>query len=224
MKRIHVPNMGSNTENIPVAINVASRECRALGCDTFTLITPKRNDLDSTTVLGRFLGRDVSKRLKKGDPVALDNYGVSLTHESVATMQKKRRARLGLAFYVSKDSILQLDQLDFECLIFVPLLDEEGVEWAQKWNAETHAAPTIGAKVSLPEGVVAALKKLTKLVNRTAGLSHPSDKEHARRTFANLQSDGYKWDPTEIEKWAARNGWRAGDAQELAQLSAGRYT
>lgn len=222
MKRIHIPNMGQNAENIPIAFTVAIREAKALGSDTITLITPVKDNLDSI-VLGDFLGRDVAKRLMKGGTVALGDCGVSLMHESTATAQKKCRARIGLAFYVSKGSILKLDQLDFECLIFVPWFDQEGVEWAQKWNAETHGASTTGAEVNLPESVVTALKSLTACVNLSTGLGHPSDKEHAKRTFSKLQSGRIKWNPTEIEKWAVRNGWRADDAQELATLS-GRYT
>jgi CBS domain-containing protein len=222
MKRIHIPNMGPKSENIPIAVAVAIREAKTLGSDAITLITPVKDNLDSI-VLGDFLGRDVAKRLMKGGTVALGNCGVSLTHESTATMQKKHRARIGLAFYVSKDSILQLDQLEFECLIFVPWLDKEGVEWAQKWNAETNGAPTTGAEVNLPKGVITALKSLTARVNLSNGLGHPSDKDHAKHTFLKLQSAGIKWDPTEIETWAVRNGWRADDAQELAMLS-GRYT
>jgi len=222
MKRIHIPNMGPNTANIPVAVAVAIRESKALGSDSVTLITPVKDNLDSI-VLGDFLGRDAAKRLMKGSTVALGDYGVSLTHESVATMQKKRRASIGLAFYVSADSISQLDQLDFECLIFVPWLDKEGVKWAQKWNAETHGAPTVGTEVNLPEDVIVALKSLTTCVNLSTGLAHSSDKENAKRTFTKLRSGGIKWNPEEIEKWAVRNGWRADDAQELATLS-GRYT
>lgn len=224
MKRIHIPNIGPNTANIPLAIAMAIRESKALGSDSITLITPVKDDLDSI-VLGDFLGRDAAKRLMKGGTVALGDYGVSLTHESVATMQKMRRASIGLAFYVSTDSISVLDQLDFECLIFVPWLDKEGVQWAQKWNADTHGASTAGAEVNLPEDVIAALKNLTTCVNLSTGLGHSSDKEkeNAERTFSKLRLGGIKWNPAEIKKWAVRNGWRADDAQELATLS-GRYT
>ena len=99
MKRVHIPNIGPNAENIPVAVAVAIREAKAIGSDTITLITPVKDNLDSI-VLGDFLGRDIAKRLMKGGSVALGDYGVNLTHESTATMQKKRRARIGLAFYV----------------------------------------------------------------------------------------------------------------------------
>lgn len=210
--------MGPSTENIPTAIAIAIRECKTLGCDTVALITPVKDNLDNI-VLGDFLGRDVAKRLMKGDTVALGNYGISLTHESVATMQKKRQARVGLAFYVSKDSIQKLDALDFECLIFVPWLDKEGVAWAQKWNAETHGGQTEGADVDLPATVTDALKSLTACVNLSTGLGHPSDKDHAKRTFAKLRSSRVTWNPDEIEKWAVRNGWRTDDAQKLAELS-----
>lgn len=214
--------MGADSNNVKSAVAVAIREAKALGLDIITLITSVKNNLDRI-VLGEFLGRDVAKHLMKGASVALGNYDISFTHESIATMKKKHRAQIGLAFYVSKDEILQLDQLEFECLIFVPHLEKEGVEWAQKWNAETHGMPATRTEVNLSQNIVAALDNLTACVNLSTGLKHPSDKNYAKRTFSKLRSNGLKWDPAEIEKWAVRHGWCAGDAQALATLSS-RYT
>lgn len=222
MKRIHIPNMGPDQSNIPKAIAVGLREAIAWNSKNLTLITPTKDNLDSI-VVGEFLGRDVSRRLMKNESVSVGDHGVSLTHESVSTVQKGRTPQVGLAFYVSKDHIKKLDDLHFDCLIFVPWLDTEGVEWAQKWDAETHGAETAGADINLLPQVSEALKNLTMCVNLSTGLGHPSDKEHAKRKFSELRAAGVTWQLDEVEKWAVRNGWRAVDAHELAALS-GRYT
>lgn len=117
---------------------------------------------------------------------------------------------------------MKLDDLHFDCLIFVPWHEAEGVEWAQKWDAETHGGETAGADVNLPTLVLETLKSLTTCVNLSTGLGHPSDKEHAKRKFSRLHVAGVTWVPDEVEKWAVRNGWRVADAHELATLSA-RY-
>lgn len=222
MKRIHIPNMGPNRDTIPTAIAIGVKEAKAIGADQVMLITPAKNNLD-TIVVGEFLGTDVSKRLMKGQNVAVGNHGVTLSHESVSTAAKKSAPAVGLAFYVSNEQIMKLDDMRFQILIFVPWLDEDGIQWARKWNAETYGSKTEGSKINLPAEVETSLKGLTASVNLSTGLSHPSDKEHAKRKFSELRSSGIAWEPKEIERWAARNGWRVADAAELSKLSA-RYT
>ena len=222
MKRIHIPNMGPDTSTIPTAIALGVRECKQAGAAELTLITPVKNNLDSIGI-GKFLGRDVAKRLMKGDRIPIGDQGASLTHHSVSTVQKARTPSVGLAFYVSKDDIKKLDDLRFDTLIFVPWLDNDGVEWAQKWDAETHGGSTTDSAVSLPTEVEESMKSLTTCVNLSSGLGHPSDKVHAKRRFSELRSEGITWSPSELEKWAVRNGWMAADAEELSKLSA-RYT
>lgn len=218
-KRIHVPNMGPDDRAIPVAIAVGVDQCKKLGLKTLTLITPAKDNLDSI-IIGEFLGKEVCKKLMKGQTVAVGETGISVKHESVATALKTGDAGVGLAFYVSSDAIQKLDGKGFKCLIFVPWLDTDGTDWAAKWNAATHGGQTVGAEVRLPPEVIAALQALSAIVNLSTGLSHPSDKGHAKRKFTELQSNGIKWAAPEVEKWAARNGWKPADAQELAALSA----
>src|SRR2546425_11658413 len=119
MKRIHVPNMGPDAGTIPKAIAIGIRECEAIGAGALTIITPAKNNLDSI-VIGDFLGRDVAKSLMKGDSVPVRDRGVELRHESVATVRKIAAPKVGLAFYVSEDAIRKLDDIQFDCLIFVP--------------------------------------------------------------------------------------------------------
>jgi hypothetical protein len=136
MKRIHLPNMGPDQNNVPTAIAIGIRECKAMGIKQMTLITPLKN-LDNI-VIGKLLGDAASKQLMKGNSIPIDDYGISLTYESVSTVQKIRTPQVGLAFYVSTKDIQKLDDLYFNVLIFVPWLDTEGDNWAIKWNAETH--------------------------------------------------------------------------------------
>lgn len=95
MKRIHIPNKGPDKGNIPKAIAIGIREASSLKCKNVTIITSAKDNLDSIMV-GEFLGRGVSRRLLKNESVRLGDHDVSLTHESVSTVQKKRAPQVGL--------------------------------------------------------------------------------------------------------------------------------
>jgi hypothetical protein len=222
MKRIHIPNMGPDKSKIPTAIAIGIRECKNVGISDLILITPLKNNLDSI-VVGEFLGGDVSKRLMKGEKIPIGNGGASISHHSVSTILKCAAPKIGLVFYVSSEDIKKLDDLMFECMIFVPWLDKDGEEWSQKWNAETHGEPTFNSEIDLPSEVTTALLNLRACVNLSTGLAHPSDKKHAKHKFSELRAAGIKWNPLEVEKWAVRNGWKASYAKELSKLSS-RYT
>jgi hypothetical protein len=220
MKRIHIPNMGPDKNNVSTAIAIGIRECKAMDIKQMTLITTLKNL--NNIIIGELLGDAASKKLMKGNSIPIDNYGINLTYESVSTVQKITTPQVGLAFYVSTKDIQKLDELYFDVLVFVPWLDTEGTNWAVKWNAETHGSSNQDTAINLSPGVVDSLKALTSCINLSTGIIHPSDKEHAKRKFSQLQLDGISWDIIEIEKWAVRNGWKASHAQELATLSS-RY-
>src|SRR3989339_425712 len=201
MKRIHVPNMGPDPVVVPKAFAIGLRECKAFSSAVLTIITPVKDNLDSI-VIGDVLGRDAAKKLMKGYKVPIGDHGVSFRHESVSTVQKCATPRVAIAFYVSMDDIQRLDDLGFDCLIFVPWLDKEGEQWAAKWDAETMGAKTQDAAVILPSEVIVTLKNLTAMVNLSTGLGHPLDKTRAKEKFAELRAQGVRWNPSEIEKWA----------------------
>ena len=224
MERIYLPNMGPNTDSIPIALALGIRECNRHHSAILTLVTPLKDNLDSI-IIGEFLGEAVSKRLIKGEEVPLtgDVEGISLKHESMATVQRHQTPDVVLAFYLSSKHISALDGLNLKSLIYVPWLDDDGKKWASKWNAETHGKETTDSGINLQPEVIASLTRLTTCVNLSTGLGHPSDKDRAKRTFSNLRSESITWIPSEIEKWAVRNGWKTDDAQELAKLSS-RFT
>jgi hypothetical protein len=222
MKRIHIPNMGPVDGNVTTAIAAAIKECQSMGASEVALITPIKNNLD-TIIVGQVLGEAASKRLMKGDVVSVANTGIGLTHHSVGTVAKAKSLQVGLAFYVSPGDMKKLDSLRIDVLLYVPWLDKDGEEWAAKWGAETLGGETQDQEIDLPAEVISSLERLTRRVNISTGLGHPSDKTAAKKLFVDLRSQGIRWQPAEVEKWAVRNGWKPTDAEELAKLSA-RYT
>jgi hypothetical protein len=215
-----LPNAGANLKNTQVAIALGIAECEKLGVQDFTVVVGTKKHFESTEI-GKLLG-DTAKKLAKGDAVAVDSKGHKVQLESVATIQKIRTARVVIALHLAPDDIQKLDDLLIDVLIFVPWSETEGNTWAAKWAAETIGFPNAVHSVDLPPPVVGALKDLTGSVNLSTGLQHPSDKRDAKKCFVDLQNAGVVWNPVEIEKWAVQHGWKAKDAEELANLSA-RY-
>jgi hypothetical protein len=66
-----------------------------------------------------------------------------------------------------------------------------------------------------------ALDSLTRLVNLSTGLGHPSDKAAAVGLFRILNGGGERYDPAEVAAWAANNGWGLAGARELGEVAAG---
>ena len=221
MRRIHIPNMGPDTSNIPKAIALGLKLCEEVEASELTLVMPSKGNL-STTVVGEFLGEAASKRLMAGETVTVRG-SVSLWCESAKTLKKRGEPDVVLAFYISLDDLNVVDSLrGTHAAIYVPWLDADGMTWQRTWNAEVLGQPKVETAPALDPRVEAGLHLLTSHVNLSTGLSHPSDKRDAKKLFTDLKSSQVTYDPAEIRVWAVRNGWRPDDADELMQLSA-RY-
>lgn len=64
-----------------------------------------------------------------------------------------------------------------------------------------------------------AIKKLTNVVNVSAGLAHPLDEDRAKELFKALYSHGVPLDYNDVYSLALRNSWIASDAKGLAKLA-----
>jgi hypothetical protein len=218
MQRFHIPNMGPEESNIPKAFGFAVKLCQDLGVSDLTLVVPKKGGL-SHTVIGKFLGDAPSQQLMSGKKLPLKP-GLSLVCESPQTLKKRNDPDVVLAFYISPSDLNVIDALTrTKAAIFVPWLDADGVAWQKTWNAQVPGAIIGEHRLGLPVTVEAGLRTLTNRVNLSTGLSHPSDKQHAKKVFSDLRAQSVIYDPADVRIWAVRNGWRPDDADELAQLA-----
>lgn len=218
MERYLVPSEGPNTKSIDIAIKAAVKKAREIDCEHVHIITSVKKGLE-TNVVGKYLGRDVAMALSKGDGVPIKGLGISLVHDSVSTACRNSSALIGVALHVSIKNIEKLENVGFVYLVYVPWLNDEGIHWAQKWDVQAHGSIIQGAEVELTADVIAELQGLTKAINLSTGLAHPSDKERAVTLFKKLKSKKVTWVPEEVDKWAVRNGWSVRDATELTDLS-----
>lgn len=169
--------------------------------------------------MGDILGKEASKALVKGQGVLLGD-GISLSYHSYATFPSRAQLAVVLAIHLAEEDLAKLDDSFSKCLIYVPWAENEGEKWVAKWGAEIEGSAKEISPIDLEGAIIESLEILTRMVNLSSGLVHPSDKENAKRRFSELRGRGISWDPEEIEKWAVRNKWAVKHAKTLADLSA----
>lgn len=67
--------------------------------------------------------------------------------------------------------------------------------------------------------VEAALKTLTRSVNLSTGLGHPSDRDSAIWLFRKLKQAKITYNPMEIKGWLVRHGWMAEYANDVKEVA-----
>lgn len=126
-----------------------------------------------------------------------------------------------LAFYPSSKFLDVLDSIpDVSALCVVPWMKPEVEPWMITHNAQSVNGEKSQPIKTIENGVVVeALKTLTALANVSTGISHPSDRETVVQIFIKLRDAGECYNPEEVKNWLIRNGWKATDAQEVADIS-----
>jgi len=162
----------------------------------------------------------IVKTLKTKGSVRLGGKDISLV-----TMRKPIQSGNGLpmvVFFPSRDFLDQIDDIpDIEAVLVVPWNMKEIELWIRTWNAtelgkqEKQAEPLIRNKV-----VEQALRYLTTRVNVSTGITHPLDSSLAIQIFETLRDAGEEFAPDEVKAWLiAEGGWKASDAQKVADLA-----
>jgi hypothetical protein len=114
----------------------------------------------------------------------------------------------------------KVDDSPARAILYLPWTEDEGREWKATWRPETIGRDTWRPNVAeLPEKVQARLTELTKQINLSTGLGHPSDKASAKKAIADLRAGGHDFDAGEIKRWAKRHGWRSDAATELEAIA-----
>jgi hypothetical protein len=174
-------------------------------------------------LVGTFLGQSASKALCKGQTVKITDT-LSMNLESPKTFSPYKTYGMVIGVYLSQKDQNALDSItSAQALVLLPWTEEEGKTWLSTWNATVLGTSTWQVQQkTFPSDVENALLTLTQGINLSTGLSHPSDKDAAKRTLSGLKQGGHRLDSDEIRKWALRNNWAPKDAEALSKL-AGRY-
>lgn len=186
------------------------------GHDRAAVFVPTLRQAES---LGRVLGREAAKRLKRDREVAIDH----LTLELLIASNLGARCSDAplLAVWVDDKQLDKLDGLAPPAICVVPWLKDDIEGWKDSWNPGDARTGESGDRRSTVTNtvVVAALESLTGRVNLSTGLSHPYDKAAAVSLFQFLLGAGEQFEPGQVRAWAVRNGWHPDDARELGDVA-----
>jgi hypothetical protein len=125
-----------------------------------------------------------------------------------------------LAVWKNDRTLDKIDDLRAPAICVITWSKGELEQWKAAWGpVDLRAGRAVEAAEISNLVVLRALEGLTSLVNLGTGLGHPSDRSAAINTFRILKKNGEDYDPDEIRAWAARHGWMAEDATELAEVA-----
>ena len=214
MKRFFLPYDLTRANSVREALLCGLQATQSIGSELL-IVTPLKN-LDTIDV-GKEIGTAVSRKLMKGETAQIS--GVRVSYQSMGAIHKIRHPGTVVAFYLDEKDLLKLDDVRMDCLICVPWTPDQGLAGARKWGANYLGSATPPSPIDLAPAIISALEDLSHTVNLSTGLLHPSDKRDAQQTFARLRTAHLCWNPEEVEKWAARAGWSASGANELAIMA-----
>jgi hypothetical protein len=216
--RYLVENSGADESVLAAGLGEAIRICRRDGISSMTLLMVTKQAFPRS-VLATVLGPAISKRLAAGETAKSEEIEIKL--ESVKTFSPYVTHGMIIGVYVGKGGLDALDSVtSAKAILLLPWQEDEGKDWMSVWNPTVLGKSTWTAPaIDIPPEAEAALQRLTGTINLSTGLSHPSDKDLAKRTFAKLKDAGKMPKPAEARKWAVCNGWEPKHADKLEELA-----
>lgn len=206
-------------DQVRLAFQSVIEICKAKNIASVTLLVPQKGGFDRT-IVAEFLGPKLVEALVKGQPVLIA-HGVQMKLESAQTFRGSCSEGLLIGAHISDKDMNKLDDaIGAQAIVYLPWNDTEGKDWQATWGAQIVGATTAPTPAGgLPAPVEEALQSLTQAINLGTGLSHPSDKKQAERTFARLHQEGHSFDPVEVCRWAQRSGWSSSAAADLEAVA-----
>ena len=183
------------------------------------LFIPTKSQLDGT-IIDATLGERVCKALKKGERLPLSG-GSFLTCETKRTFKNYVSTEVVLCVFPDKDMLKTLDSVrNLKVAVVVPWHMEEISEWIRAWNPVILGKDHGEAERLIKNPVVEeAMEMLTRYINTSTGLTHPSDKGRAIELLKILRDYGELYDPAPLRAWALRHGWTPEGAKDLEKYA-----
>lgn len=128
-----------------------------------------------------------------------------------------------LAIYGGQSLLDIIDSIpDFTSALYIPWGDQEHADWSATWNATRlgdEEPQSSDQKEPLSGVAFFALESLTKLVNLSTGIAHPSDREQAILYLETLFHKQAECNPETIRRQLIRLGWKPRDATKLKEIA-----
>mgnify|MGYP003601120368 FL=1 len=219
LQRFLIENHGPNVDAFKMALAEAIKFSRSNGIGQITLVVPAKGGFPDT-IIGEFFGDRISKLLCKGGVVDL-GHGISMNLEIPRNLSSHKNFGTLLATYLSEEDMSIIDALrTVQAVVYLPWHEEEGKKWLACWSPVIWGNSSwIIKPLTFTQDIEEALSRLTKVINLSTGLAHPSDKEFAKRMFLKLKNEGHQVEPEDVKFWAIKNGWQVRHAKELEKLA-----
>lgn len=145
----------------------------------------------------------------------------SVRKETMRTLTGASGAKAVVACWPTPDDLDKIDSFrSMQYLCVVPWVPGEIDVWRAARTATSLANDTPSAGLPALDPVVhAAIASITRRVNVSTGIGHPSDKNAAISAFRILQKHGYSWSPESVQATAMALGWNGTDAKDLADVA-----
>jgi len=219
-KRFVVPAGLTDKGQIREALQlIASINAQSGNPSDVVLFIPTKSQLDGT-IIDATLGERVCKALKKGERVPFPD-GSFLTCETKRTFKTYMSTKVVLCALPDKDMLKTLDSVrNLKVAVVVPWHMEEVSEWIRAWNPVILGKDHSEAERLIENPVVEeAMEMLTRYINISTGLTHPSDKDRAIELLKILRDNGELYDPASLRAWALRHGWTPEGAEDLEEYA-----
>lgn len=207
---------GSEQEAVDIALQKGAELAWEIGEDAEVILLVPTKRVAGTT-LAQALGDKAIRCLEQDGFVTVS--GMRLGLESQRTY-RSRRCDVVIGIYPTRRMLNMIDDSQVKAVVIVPWSMTETQDWIGTWAPSfiggLRAAEPVSGMSPLVEE---SLGSLTRRVNLSTGLGHPNDRAAAQEILRRLKKVGENLDPVEIRRWAARNGWSSGHADDLKELA-----
>lgn len=183
------------------------------------LVVHGKGNLEST--VGAVFGPAVAKKLGKENQVRIRGSAIELMTERIKPYGWSGPV---LAVHPSPRLLDMVDSLSTPSeILVVPWLRDEVEPWIQMWGArELGSSAEPDTKRFSNPTVRAALASLTRRVNLSTGIAHPSDRAATVEMFRLLYAAGEDFDPPEVRSWLISElNWQPKDANDVRDVAEG---
>ena len=122
--------------------------------------------------------------------------------------------------HLSLHDMEKLDAANAKAIFYIPWLETDGPVWVSRWNPQIIGESKIQYSPStLNPAVEKELERITRVINLSTGLTHPSDKQVAESAFKELARNGHYESPETIRNWALQHSWNPQHVDRLLKIA-----
>ena len=219
--RILVPNDNQSEEAISLAIGYADDivKLKQGTVQEAILFVPGKESITHTDISSA-IGEKNAKKLHDGGVVLLST-GIPMRMETIRTLRWVSKPSVLVSVYSDSKMLDQVDSTrNLVGIVAIPHIPDALEQWQRTWSPVVHGKAKQQPTQLVSDPILEqALVSLTRSVNLSHAVLHPSDKELSENTLRILRANGHTEEPSNVRSWAIKNGWQPKAADELEKLT-----